>query len=148
MLQTLNIETESAETEGIGEPPVQRRVLAIRLIRLLLALVGAALVALGIAMAPLPGPLGLPVTVVGLMILLRNSFWARRRFVRLQKAHPRWVFPLRRLLRRDPEILPVAWQQALRIERLLLPRKLRRLVRVRRRVRRRRAHKGIPGSRP
>lgn len=138
MLQTIDMQAEH-EVEGPleEEPRGPRRMLAIRAIRLLLAIVGALLVVLGIAMAPLPGPLGVPVTVVGLMILLRNSFWARRRFVRLQKAHPRWVFPLRRLLRKDPEIAAVAWQQALRFERLLIPRKLRRLVRVRRRLRRR-----------
>ena len=53
------------------------------------------------------------VIVVGLMLVLRNSFKARRTFVRFQHAHPKMVFPIRRLLRRDPEILLVAWQQAL-----------------------------------
>ena len=42
-----------------------------------------------------------PLTVVGLMLVLRNSFKARKQFVRFQHAHPKLIFPLRRLLRRD-----------------------------------------------
>ena len=130
MLQTLDIEPQETEARP------HRYGLAIRLLRLLLTLVGAVLVLAGIAIAPLHGPLRVPITGVGLMLVLRNSFWARRRFVRLQHRHPRWLFPLRRLLRKNPEILPVAWQQALRVERLLTPRKLRFLVKSRRRMRR------------
>jgi hypothetical protein len=138
MLQTLDMD-EDLGREGADEAPVgPRRGLAIRLMRLFLTLIGALIVVAGVLLAPLPGPMGLPVMVIGLMLVLRNSFWARRRFVRLQHAHPRWVFPLRRLLRKNPEIAAVAWQQALRVERLLIPRKLRRLVRMRRRMRRRR----------
>src|SRR5438874_6365408 len=43
----------------------------------------------------------------GLMLVLRNSFKARRQFVIIQHSHPRMVFPLRRLLRREPEIMQV-----------------------------------------
>ncbi|MDO8800902.1 PGPGW domain-containing protein [Phenylobacterium sp.] len=108
-----------------------------RIVRVGLASLGVLIVLAGIAVAPLPGPGGLPVIVVGLMLLLRNSFKARRTFVRFQHAHPKMVFPIRRLLRREPEILLVAWQQALRIERLIVPRKLRFAVKTRRRFRRR-----------
>ncbi|MBP7649266.1 MAG: hypothetical protein KA085_04945 [Phenylobacterium sp.] len=108
-----------------------------RMVRVGLASLGVLIVLAGIAVAPLPGPGGLPVIVVGLMLVLRNSFKARRTFVRFQHAHPKMVFPIRRLLRRDPEILLVAWQQALRIERLIVPRKLRFAVKTRRRFRRR-----------
>ncbi|MFZ3006651.1 MAG: PGPGW domain-containing protein [Phenylobacterium sp.] len=107
-----------------------------RIVRVGLASLGVLIVLAGIAVAPLPGPGGLPVIVVGLMLLLRNSFKARRTFVRFQHAHPKMVFPIRRLLRREPEILLVAWQQALRIERLIVPRKLRFAVKTRRRFRR------------
>ena len=131
MLQTLTLEPAQ-------EVRPHRYGLAIRLMRLLLTLIGVVFILLGFAIAPLPGPLGVPLTVVGLMLVLRNSFWARRRFVRLQHRHPRWLFPLRRLLRKNPEILAVAWQQALRTERLLTPRKLRFLVKTRRRWRRKR----------
>ena len=130
MLQKVDSEAEAYAPVG------PRRGVAFRLMRLLLTLLGVLIVLLGVAIAPLPGPMGLPLTVIGLMLVLRNSFWARRKFVRLQHRHPRWLFPLRRLLRKDPEILAVAWQQTLRVERLLTPRKLRFLVKTRRRWRR------------
>jgi hypothetical protein len=57
--------------------------------------------------------------------VLRNSFRARKQFVRFQHAHPKLLFPLRRLLRREPEVFPVAWQQVLRMERLVMPRRWR-----------------------
>ncbi|MDO8323993.1 MAG: PGPGW domain-containing protein [Phenylobacterium sp.] len=113
------------------------RELVARLVRVGLASLGVLIVLAGIAVAPLPGPGGLPVIVVGLMLLLRNSFKARRTFVRFQHAHPKMVFPIRRLLRREPEILLVSWQQVLRIERLIVPRKLRFAIKTRRRFRRR-----------
>ncbi|MBR7621139.1 hypothetical protein JKL49_17225 [Phenylobacterium sp. 20VBR1] len=112
------------------------RELVARMVRVGLASLGLLIVLAGIAVAPLPGPGGLPVIVVGLMLVLRNSFKARRTFVRFQHAHPKMIFPIRRLLRREPEILLVAWQQALRIERLIVPRKLRFAVRTRKRFRR------------
>jgi hypothetical protein len=111
-----------------------------RLGRGLLLAVGGALILIGLAIEFLPLPLHLPgmaVIVVGLMIVLRNSFKARRHFVRMQHSHPRMVFPLRRLLRREPEVFPVAWQQTLRMERLILPKRLRFCSRLRRRYRRR-----------
>lgn len=110
-----------------------------RIARAALVMLGVAVVAAGILIAPLPGPGGIPVIVVGLMLILRNSFKARRQFVRFQKAHPKLVFPIRRLLRREPEMILVAWQQTLRIERLVLPSRWRFAVRTRRRWKRRRA---------
>jgi hypothetical protein len=98
---------------------------------------GLAIILLGILIAPLPGPGGIPVIVVGLMIVLKNSFKARRQFVRLQRAHPRVISPIRRLLRRDPEFVPMFYQQTLRVERILLPRRFRFVRGARRRFRRR-----------
>jgi hypothetical protein len=95
-------------------------------VRMLVIGVGFVLMAGGFVLALLPGHLGLPLLVVGLILVLRNSPSARRRFIHLQRRHPRVVFPLRRLIRRDPEIFPVLWQQALRFERLIIPRGLRR----------------------
>jgi hypothetical protein len=125
------------------------REFAARIGRWFLILLGVILMAGGVAMAPLPGPLGMPVFVVGLMLLLRNSVKARRQFVRMQQAHPKMVFPIRRLLRREPEIMPVFWQQCLRMERVVLPsrvrfaRKSRRWVREWLRRRRSRAQKKV-----
>jgi len=76
-----------------------------RVIRITLVVLGVVVAMLGVVIAPLPGPLGLPVIVLGLMLVLRNSFKARRQFVRFQLAHPKIVRPLRRLLRRDPAVI-------------------------------------------
>ncbi len=119
------------------------RELIARVGRFLLVMLGLAVMAVGLVTAPLPGHLGLPILVVGLMIVLRNSFKARRRFVRMQKAHPKMIFPLRRLLRREPEVVLVVWQQMLRVERLIPHPRFRVLVKARRALRKmlkRRAH--------
>jgi hypothetical protein len=113
------------------------RQMAARIGRALLVALGVVIMVLGVAIAPLPGPMGMPLVVVGLMLVLRNSFKARRQFVRFQHAHPKMVFPIRRLLRREPEVVLVFWQQSLRIERVVLPASLRFAVRCRRYVRRR-----------
>jgi predicted membrane chloride channel (bestrophin family) len=113
------------------------RHVAARIGRWLLIALGVILMGLGVAIAPLPGPLGMPLVVVGLMLVLRNSFKARRQFVRFQHAHPKMVFPIRRLMRREPEVVPVFWQQCLRMERVVLPASWRVAVRCRRYVRRR-----------
>jgi len=121
---------QDAHAENVGAEVVSR------LARWGMALLGGAIVAVGSVIAPLPGPFGVPVMVVGLMILLRSSFWARRAFVKLQRRHPRIVFPLRRLLRREPEVMPVAWQQVLRFERMVLPKSWRFARRLRLSLRR------------
>lgn len=110
-----------------------------RMVRWGLLALGGVIMAVGLVLAFLPGHLGLPILVIGLMIVLRNSFKARRQFVRMQRAHPNFVFPLRRLMRREPEIVQVFWQQTLRVERLVLPRRARFMVRSRRRWLRKRA---------
>ncbi|MGA0608157.1 PGPGW domain-containing protein [Phenylobacterium sp. VNQ135] len=114
------------------------REIVARFVRTGLVLFGAAIVIAGVLIAPLPGPGGIPVIVVGLMIVLRNSFKAKRQFVKFQRAHPKTVYPIRRLLRREPEVFPVFWQQTLRVERVVLPSRFRFAVKTRRRFRRRR----------
>jgi hypothetical protein len=114
------------------------REIVARLVRWGLLLLGGSIMLVGLALTFLPLHLGLPFLVVGLMIVLQNSFRARRRFVKIQRAHPNVVFPIRRLMRRDPEILPVFWQQVLRVERLILPSRFRFCRRTRRRLARRR----------
>lgn len=113
------------------------REVAIRIKRTGLVLLGFAIILGGILIAPLPGPGGIPVIVVGLMIVLRNSFKARRQFVKLHRAHPKVLSPIRRLLRRDPEFMPVFYHQTLRVERILLPRRIRFVKGIRRAFRRR-----------
>ncbi|HEY1750431.1 MAG TPA: hypothetical protein VGG29_04170 [Caulobacteraceae bacterium] len=94
---------------------------------------GYALIAVGAVGAVLPGHLGAPILAVGLVVVLRSSFRARRQFIGLQRQHPNILFPVRRLLRREPEVLPVAWQAMLRFERLVLPRRFRFAAKTRRR---------------
>jgi hypothetical protein len=113
------------------------RDLAGRVVRFLLVVLGLAIMAVGLVTAVLPGHLGLPILVVGLMIVLTNSFKARRRFVRMQRAHPKMIFPLRRLMRREPEVILVVWQQMLRVERLIPGTQYRILVKLRRALKKR-----------
>jgi hypothetical protein len=129
---------------AIAMPPVRlsvadelARELLGRIIRGLLVALGLVFIAAGFLIAPLPGPMGVPLTVIGLMLVLRNSFKARKQFVRFQHAHPKLVFPLRRLLRREPEVVLVAWQPALRIEKLVIPRRWRVAKRWRKALKRR-----------
>ncbi|PXA86296.1 hypothetical protein DMC25_14220 [Caulobacter sp. D4A] len=100
---------------------VLRETLA-RIARLALIALGCLILLAGAILTPLPGHVGLPLLVIGLMVVLRNSFQARRRFIRWQKRHPKLIFPIRRLMRREPEILLVAWQQLLRSEKVFLRR--------------------------
>lgn len=97
---------------------------------------GLFVVLLGILIAPLPGPGGIPVIAVGLMLILKSSFWAKRQFIRAQYARPNWVYPFRRLMRKKPEFAPVFWQQALRAEKIVTRRSSRRLSRGRKSIRR------------
>ena len=112
------------------------RDLVSRVSRWALIVFGLALMVVAIPLVALPFHLGLPLMVIGLMIVLRNSFKAKRQFLRIQKAHPKMVFPIRRLMRREPEIIQVFWQQYLRMERLVLPRRARYAVRARHALRR------------
>lgn len=102
--------------------------------------VGFVLMLIGAPLALMPWLhiFGLLILATGLVIVLRNSFTARRTFIKAQRRHPKIVFPLRRLIRREPEVMPVLWQQTLRLERLIMPRRLRVLRRTRIVVMRRR----------
>lgn len=101
-----------------------------------LLIVGVLVILLGVLIAPLPGPGGVPVIALGLILVLRSSYWAKRQFIRAQHARPRYVYPFRRLMRKNPEIAPVFWQGALRAEKLVLRRRRRPLARLRRKFRR------------
>jgi hypothetical protein len=102
-------------------------------VRALAVVGGSVLILAGLVLAVLPGHLGVPLLAIGLILVLRNSPRARRRFIRLQRRHPRFVFPVRRLIRREPEVFPVLWQQLLRFERLVFPSSWRRAAIWRRR---------------
>lgn len=100
-------------------------------VRLALVALGLVIMIVSIPLALLPGHVGVIFFAVGLVIVLRNSFSARRHFIKVQRRHPKIVFPLRRLIRREPEVAPVFWQQTLRFEQLVVPRRWRFVRRVR-----------------
>ena len=128
---------------GVTVPPLspeEPQAMMRKGVRLAMVGVGLAIMAVGIPIALLPW-LHVPgalILAIGLVLVLRNSFSARRTFIRAQRRHPKIVFPIRRLIRREPEVIPVAWQATLRTERLVLPRRIRFLSQVRRRITRRR----------
>lgn len=107
-------------------------------VRWVLVGVGLVIMLAGIPLALLFHTPGVIVLAIGLVIVLRNSFGARRIFIRAQRRHPKIVFPIRRLMRREPEVMAVAWQASLRTERLIFPRRLRALRRIRRMLKKRR----------
>jgi hypothetical protein len=114
------------------------RQLAVRIGRILLVILGFTIMLAGVLIGPLPGPLGLPLIALGLIVVLRNSFAARRRFVRLERAHPKVVSPIRRVIAGDQAVVPAVWRQYLRTERWLLPRRIRFAAKARGNVMRRR----------
>lgn len=89
--------------------------------------VGFALIAVGVVGALIPFTFHLlgGFAILGVILVLRNSRAWRRRFIRLQHRHPRWLYPVRRVLR--GYVVPVLWHEALRTERFFLPRRWRRL---------------------
>ena len=106
-----------------------RKMLGWVMIALGLMLIGA-----GFLLIIIPGHYFL--IVFGLILVLGNSFWARRQFVHLKRRHPNFVMPIRKLLRRNPPVVSVFWQQILKIERFVL-RGRGMLVGIRRRFNRR-----------
>jgi len=84
--------------------PIRRRVLIAT---------GWTVIGLGVIVAPLPGPGGVPVVLAGSVILLRNSAWARRSYVRWKKRKPHWFerverWGLRRRRRRQEQPTPAS----------------------------------------
>jgi hypothetical protein len=96
--------------------------------RLLFLTLGWVLICGGVVLAILPflHTLGVLLLAIGLIVVLRNSYKAKRQFIQMHRRHPRFVHPVRRLIRREPEIFPVLWQQMLRLERTVLPSRWRR----------------------
>ncbi len=82
--------------------------------------IGMVFFIVGIPFALAPFHLGLPFVVIGLIMVLRNAMWARRQFVHLKRRHPNLVMPVRKLLRRKPQVASVFWQQTLKLERFFL----------------------------
>ena len=113
-----------------------------RALRVGLMALGWVIVLFGLLIGPLPGPGGIPVVTLGLIVILRNSYAAKRTFIRAQKRWPKVLFPVRKLLRKEPEIASVFWQQYLRVERFTVPKKYRFAVRSRRALKRQFSQEG------
>jgi hypothetical protein len=101
------------------------------LLKLLMSLAGMILMAFGVVLAPLPGPIGVPFVLIGLILLLRSSMWVKRQFVMLVKTHPKWLGPVRAMLRPGAKIVSLVWLQGLRVERGLMPKRFRFMYRSR-----------------
>ena len=59
------------------------------MVRIALLVTGIALLGTSPLIGLLPGPGGVFVAAAGIILILRNSRWARRRFVRLKAQWPR-----------------------------------------------------------
>ena len=118
MSQAITIGHAGAKARSTRRPDLLAGIVR-RAVRFGAMVAGALIMVTGVAIAPLPGPFGLPIAVVGLMLVLRNSMWAKREFIKAQHRWPRWLFPVRRLMRPKPQFVPVFWQTSLRTERLL-----------------------------
>jgi len=78
-------------------PATARTLSFARVRQLALIGMGWSIIGLGALISPLPGPFGLPVAIVGGIILLRNSADARRLFVRSKRRYPRLFQPVERI---------------------------------------------------
>ena len=79
---------------------------------------GFLLIGAGVVLVIVPGHYFL--VVLGLILVLRNAVWARRQFIHLKRRHPAWIMPIRKLLRRNPPVASIFWQQVLKVERFFL----------------------------
>lgn len=109
--------------------------MAIRsILRIIGILIGCLLILVGIAISPLPGPFGLPIAILGLMIALRSSRMFKRFFLGLVRRFPKFLGPIRRLLKKRAPIFRIIYSQMLRVEKFILPVALRPLSILRRRL--------------
>jgi hypothetical protein len=76
---------------------------------------GVALIAVGLLIAPLPGPGGIFFLAPGLALVLKSSMWAKRHYVKVKRWQPkagRWMdWALRRPSARRREALRKAQQE-------------------------------------
>lgn len=77
-----------------------QRLRSIAQVRFGLFLLGCLLMILAPLVGPLPGPGFVILFPVGLALALQNSPWAKRRYVRFKRRHPRYGDWADRLMRR------------------------------------------------
>ncbi len=68
--------------------------------KVLLMALGWLLLVIGPLVGLLPGPGGIPIVAAGLILILSQSYTARKIFVRLERRFPRVLGPLHRFMRR------------------------------------------------
>ena len=69
-------------------------------VRLTLFILGVILMLISPIIGILPGPGFIILFPVGLMLCLQNSAWAKRRYVRFKRSHPRYGDRADRVMRR------------------------------------------------
>jgi hypothetical protein len=67
-----------------------------------LLILGWLLIAASPAVGILPGPGGVFVFAAGAALLIRNSCWAKRRYIRLKRRFPKFGRAVDRMMRRRP----------------------------------------------
>ncbi len=70
-----------------------------KIVRFVMLISGGTIFTLGIIIIPLPGPFGLPIALVGLILLMRSSQSVRRYMARFKRRQPN-LFMIIQLLRR------------------------------------------------
>ena len=75
----------------------------------------ALLVASPVVGGPLPGPFGIIGFAAGLILVLRNSRWARRLFIRFKRRYPRTLTPVRRALRPGADLQAILRRAGTRV---------------------------------
>lgn len=100
-------------------------------LKLLMTVAGFVLMLLGVVVTPLPGPFGVPIILLGLILVLRGSTWVKRHFVKLVHKYPKIMGPIRALLRPGAKVVALLWMNTLRIERRVMPRRFRFMYRFR-----------------
>jgi len=93
---------------------------------------GMIIMAIGVVIVPLPGPFGIPIIFLGLVIILRSSRWVKRQFLQLVHRYPQLLYPLRKMLKPRARIIAILYRQMLKLERYILSKKYRPLRRIRR----------------
>jgi hypothetical protein len=68
--------------------------------KVLLMTTGWILVVVGPVVGVIPGPGGIPIVAAGLVLILSQSYTAKRMFLRLERRHPRVFTPIRRFMSR------------------------------------------------
>lgn len=71
-----------------------------------LLVLGWTIVVAALLIGVLPGPGGTPLFLLGMTIVLAQSFSARRNFVKLNRRYPKWVGPFRRMLSKRKDMPP------------------------------------------